>query len=187
MIDFVLALFALGAASPAPAQHADPAVMAAHRTALQRLDWMNGVWRGEAVVTTPSGVLRLTQTERVGSMLEGTVKVIEGKGFFPDGRAAFNAFAIISFDPATRAYTFRSYSGGRAGSFPVTATDRSFRWEVPAGPGATIRYHARLEAGRWRETGERVVAGRPPERIIDMTLLRVDETSWPAAGGPGPR
>ena len=187
MINFLLAVLALGAGTPAPAQHADLADMAAHRAALQRFDWMNGVWRGEAVIMTPSGELRRTQTERVGSMLDGTVKVIEGKGFFPDGRVGFNAFAVISFDPVTRAYTFRSYTGGRAGSFPATATDRGFRWEVPAGRGATIRYHARLESGRWRETGERIFAGRPPERIIDMTLVRVSETSWPAAGGPSPR
>lgn len=184
---YVLPALLLAAATPAPAQQADPAVIATHRVAIDKLAWMDGVWRGQATVRTPSGELRLTQTERVGPMLDGTVRVIEGKGYMADGRVGFNAFAVVSFDPRTNAYTFRSYTGGHSGNFPATVEANGYRWETPAGPNAVVRYHARLENGRWRETGERVVQGQAPQQFFDMTLTRVGDTSWPASGGPAAR
>ena len=43
---------------------------------------MDGTWRGPAWTLLPSGEKHeLTQTERVGSMLDGSIKVIEGRGY----------------------------------------------------------------------------------------------------------
>ena len=62
--------------------------------------------RGPAWTILPSGQKHtITQTERIGSFLDGSVKVIEGRGYEPDGRVGFNAFGTISYNPATRAYT----------------------------------------------------------------------------------
>jgi hypothetical protein len=166
----------------ATAQAVDPAMIEAERAAIAKLGWMDGTWRGPAVTQSPGGEHKVTQTERIGNFLGGTIKVIEGKGFNPDGSVGFNAFAVISYDPATKAYTFRSYAQGRAGTFSIVPQGTGYVWEIPAGP-ATIRYTATLENGKWHEVGDRVVPGQAPQRFFDMQLTRVGDTDWPAAGG----
>ena len=41
---------------------------------------------------------------------------------------------------------------------------------------------ATVRDGVWHETGDRVVAGQPPVRIFEMTLRRIGDSQWPAAG-----
>lgn len=166
----------------AAAQAVDPAMIEAERAAIAKLGWMDGTWRGPAVTQSPGGEHRVTQTERIGNFLGGTVKLVEGKGFNPDGSIGFNAFGVISYDPATSAYTFRSYAQGRAGTFSIVPQGNGYVWEIPAG-GMTIRYTATMENGKWHEVGDRVTSGQPPQRFFDMLLTRVGDTDWPAAGG----
>jgi hypothetical protein len=52
---------------------------------------------------------------------------------------------------------------------------------------ATIRYTATIRDGTLREIGERIAPGAEPQRIFEMTLKRVGETDWPAAGAITPR
>ncbi|MFL5383523.1 MAG: DUF1579 domain-containing protein [Longimicrobiaceae bacterium] len=181
----VLALLAAagGAASPAAAQGQDPAaLLAAQRAAMAPLAVMDGVWRGPAWTILQSGQRHeITQTERIGPFLGGSVKVIEGRGYDPDGTVTFNAFGIISYDPATRGYRFHTYAQGRAGDFTLTPTADGYVWEIPAGP-MTIRYTATIRDGAWREVGDRIVPGREPVRFFEMNLRRVGDTDWPAAG-----
>jgi hypothetical protein len=43
----------------------------------------------------PSGEkLALTQTERIGPMLQGAIKVVEGRGYNQEGALVFNAFLL---------------------------------------------------------------------------------------------
>ena len=51
----------------------DPQVLiAAQREGMAPLAYMNGVWRGPATTTLPSGeVHNITQTERIGPFLDG--------------------------------------------------------------------------------------------------------------------
>lgn len=172
---------ALGCSPLAAQQPSADDLLAAQRTAMARLAWMDGEWRGPAVTQTETGQHRVTQTERIGGMLDGSIKVIEGRGFNPDGSKGFNAFAVISYDPASAKYEFRSYAQGRAGTFAITPNGNGYVWEIPAGP-MTIRYTATLADGTWNEVGERVVAGRPPVRFFEMNLRRTGESTWPAAG-----
>ena len=184
----MLALLAGSVAGADPGRPEDP--RPAQVSALARLKAFDGLWRGPATVLTPTGqTLQLVQTERVGPMLGATLRVIEGRGHLSDrgdGPPAFNAFAVISFDPRTNKYNFRSHAHGYAGDFPLEVTDDGFRWEMPAGP-ATMRYAATVKDGVWSETGERVIPGQPPVRIFEMRLKRVGDTDWPAAGAIGPR
>lgn len=157
------------------------------RVALQRLQQFDGVWRGEARVHNPDGSgLALTQTERVGPMLDGTLRVIEGRGYLPDGSLGFNAFAVISFAPGSGRYTFWSHAQGYAGDFPLEVRDDGFSWSIQAGP-ATLKYTATLKDGMWIEVGERIEPGKPPVRTFEMQLRRVSGTDWPAGGAPGPK
>jgi hypothetical protein len=161
------------------------ALLAAERDALKPLAFMDGVWRGPAWTSLPSGVKHeVTQTERIGPFLDGTVKVIEGRGYDASGKVTFNAFGIVSFDPEKKGYKLHSYAKGLAGDFALTPSDSGYVWEIPAGP-TTIRYSAAIRRGKWREIGERLAPGQPSEQFFEMNLVRVGATGWPAAGAVG--
>ena len=162
-------------------------VVAAQVEAMKLLHAMNGEWRGPAWTLLPSGEkLALTQTERIGPMLQGAIKVVEGRGYNRDGELVFNAFGVVSFDPGTRSYSLRSYSQGRTGNFALNVTDNGYSWEIPAGP-ATIRYTAVVKDGTLREIGERFLPGKEPLRIFEMNLTRVADSNWPSSGAVGPK
>ena len=171
-----------GPGRPDPAQ-----LIAAQKEALARLSFMDGVWLGTAQTTLPGGEKHVvTQTERIGPFLDGSVKVIEGRGYEDSGKLTFNAFGTVSFNPATRSYTMRAHAQGNAGDFALTPTADGFIWEIPAGP-MTIRYTATVKDGAWREVGDRIVPGKDPVRFFEMNLKRVGDTTWPAAGAIGPK
>src|SRR5512132_737806 len=103
----VLLALVAGFASPAFAQgRPDPATLiAAQKEAMAAFSAMDGVWRGPAWTILQNGEKHhITQTERIGPFLDGSVKVIEGRGYDPDGRVTFNAFGTISYNPATKSY-----------------------------------------------------------------------------------
>jgi hypothetical protein len=169
-------------AEPPPRAYDPAAAMAAQRQAMARLAFLDGTWRGPARQTMPDGkVHELVQTERVGPMLDGTIRVIEGRGYDADGAIAFNALAVLSWDPARQAYGMRAYAMGHAGDYAFRPTEDGLVWEIPAGP-ATIRYTATVANGTWREVGERIAADKPPQRFFEMTLQRIGDGDWPAAG-----
>jgi hypothetical protein len=174
---------AVAASSSAAAQAPDPAAMlAAQRTAMAPLAYMDGVWRGPAWTILQSGQRHeVTQTERIGPFLDGSVKVLEGRGYDANGTVTFNAFGTISFNPATHAYSLHSYAQGFSGDFVLTPTTDGYVWEIPAGP-VIIRYTAVVKDGAWREVGDRIMPGREPVRFFEMNLRRVGDTDWPAAG-----
>jgi hypothetical protein len=165
-----------GQAPPSP-----QALIGEQRTAMAKLAFMDGVWRGPAWTITPEGRHEVIQTERIGPFLDGSVKVIEGRGYNPDGSVGFNAFGIISWDRAKQSYAFHSYAQGHSGDFPFKATEKGYEWEVPAGPNAIIRYTAVVADGAYRETGQYVAGDSPPRQIFEMNLKRVGGTGWPAA------
>lgn len=175
----------IAASAPAQAQNADQTSIAAQRAAIAVLSWMDGEWRGEAVTQSPSGPHRVTQTERIGSLLGGSIKLVEGKGFNRDGTVGFNAFGVIAFDPRTKAYTLHSWAQGREGNFALEATSSGYVWRIPAGPG-TIVYTAKVKDGHWNEVGDRIVPGKPPQRFFEMNLTRLGDGRWPAGGGLTP-
>ena len=182
LLAFGISLTASGQGRPDPA-----ALIAAQREAMAPLAFMDGVWRGPAWTILPSGEKHnITQTERIGPFLDGSVKVIEGRGYNADGTVGFNAFGTISYNPATHVYTLHSYAMGNVGDFVITRTGDGYTWEIPAGP-MTIRYTAVIKDGAWREVGDRIVPGKDPVRFFEMNLKRVGDTNWPAAGAISPK
>lgn len=176
------------AIAPAAAQAPDtPALLAAQRQAMQALAAMDGVWRGTARVTLPDGKTReLVQTERVGSMLGGSIKVIEGRGHGADGSLDFNAFAVVSFSPATGKYSLSSWAQGLKGDFSFEPRPDGFVWTMNFG-STSVRHTAVVQKGSWTEVGERLVEGQPPVRLVEMKLRRIGSTDWPAAGAVAAR
>ncbi len=185
----VALLLLLAAATTARAQgRPDPAkLIAAQQEALAKLAFMDGVWRGTAWSLLPSGEKHtITQTERIGPFLDGSIKVIEGRGYDSAGKVTFNAFGTVSYSPATKAYTLHSHAMGSVGDFALTPMTEGFTWEIPAGP-MTLRYTATIKGGTWLEVGDRIQAGKEPVRFFEMTLKRVGDTAWPAAGAVPPK
>lgn len=174
-------------AKPAPARSAqarpDPAALiAAQKSALAPLAFMDGAWRGTAVTVLPDGSKHsVTQTERIGAFLDGSVKVIEGRGHEADGRVSFNALGIVYFDSARNALRFQAHAMGMSGDYSFVPTATGYVWEIPAGP-MTIRYTATIQGDAWHEVGDRVMPGQPEQRFFEMNLMRIGDSSWPSAG-----
>lgn len=159
--------------------------LGAQREAIKALDFIDGTWRGAAKAEEAPG--GLTQTERAGSMLEGSVKLVEGRGYDSAGRTVFNAFAIISFDPVKRTYSMRSHAMGFAADFPLTVTANGFSWSRREGPDREIRYTTTITGGEWHEIGERLSPGKPPVKTFEMRLRRLSDTKWPLGEPVPPR
>ena len=189
MIRRCMAALALTATFGAQAQgQPDTAtLLAAQGQAMAPLAMLDGTWRGSLKLFQPGGAVReLVQTERVGPMLDGSIKVIEGRSYGADGRTEFNAFAIVSFDVASARYQFHSHALGHAGDFDFEARPDGFVWRVVMGP-VTIRHAAVVKDGRWDEVTERLAEGQPPVKLVELSLRRIGDTDWPAAGAVAPR
>ncbi len=187
MRPLAIALLAVSFTCAAQERPDPAALMSAQREAMAAFAFMDGAWRGQATTTLPSGEKRtIVQTERIGPLLSGSVKVIEGRGYDSDGRTTFNALGIISYDVGKKAYTMRSYAMGFSGDYPVTRTADGFSWEIPAGP-ATIRYTAVVKDGKWIEVGDRIVPGSDPVRFFEMRLTRIADSEWPSGGAIPPK
>lgn len=157
-----------------------PTRLAAQREAMEKLAFMDGAWRGTAQAGSDSGALM--QTERIGPLLDGTVKLVEGRTHDGAGKVRFNVFAVISYDPAKRAFVMSSYAMGYAGDYPLTVRADGFSWSHPAEPGVIMRYTATINGDQWHETGERVAGNEPPVKVLEMRLRRLSESAWPEGG-----
>lgn len=185
---FVTGLLGLLLAHPVLAQQPPDtaALLARQRDAMKALAQLDGTWRGSAKIHLPGGVKELTQTERVGPMLDGAIKVIEGRGYGADGRTEFNAFAVVRYDVASGRYRMNSNAQGHAGDFEFEARPDGFVWRMVFGP-VTIRHTAVVKDGRWDELSERLMDGQPPVKLAELSLRRLGDTDWPAAGAVPPR
>ena len=183
-----LVLLALAPAAIAQ-QGYDPAVrIAAQKEAMAKLSAVSGEWRGPAKTLMRDGTWHeITQTERMGPMLDGVLREIEGRGYEADGKLSFNALGIISYNPDAKTYAFHSYAMGQQGDFPWMITPTGFAWETPAGPGMTTHYDITIRDGVWHEVGTLVTKDKPPVKTFEMILKRIGDTTWPAAGIVGPK
>jgi hypothetical protein len=188
LVPFAVALASWGTATSASQQSSDPhTLIAAQKAAIAKVTMLEGEWRGTASMTMPDGTVHhFIQTERIGPMLDGSLRVIEGRSYDDEGHTVFNAFAVISYDPGTQVYTMHSYAQGRAGNFKFVPTANGYHWEIPAGP-ITIRYAAVIKDGPLTEAGERMVPGQMPVKFFNMELTRLGASSWPAADPVSPR
>jgi hypothetical protein len=151
------------------------------------LRFMFGEWTGTAKgVGFDRQPYEITQTERVGPMLDGDITIIEGRGYEASGDLKFNAFAVISYDKRADKWEIRSYNDGRSGTFPFELTDNGYVWSIPAGPNAIMRFTAEFEGDSWYSIGEYVPAEGPASKTFEMNLKRIGDTPWPSAGAVQP-
>ncbi len=166
----------------------DPATLIAQqRTAMASMAFLNGVWRGPAWILLPSGKqITFTQTERIGPFLDGSIEMIDGRGYSSEGKLIFNAFGVLSYDSAQHSYSMHSYAQGHSGDFKFKPSANGYTWEIPAGP-MTIRYTADVKNGVLHEVGTRILPSNDSFKFFEMNVRRVGDTDWPNAGAIGPR
>ncbi|MEO1135161.1 MAG: hypothetical protein AAFW68_00960 [Pseudomonadota bacterium] len=165
------------AAAAQPPQTQTPAPMV--REAMEKLDWMVGDWRGEGWRVMPGGREEFQVDEKVRHELGGLIILVHGQGWSvaEDGSKVegHKAFGVFSYDAYAQSYHFDAFvkEGYQTRNRPDVG-DNSFRWSHPAGPGAEMRYYARLtDAGEWLETGERCEA----ETCVQTFEMRLKRAS----------
>lgn len=182
----ILSLILMAAPVAASAQAQYPEGTETQRAAMQALSWLDGEWRGTATAKTGrETTVTMPHTERIGTAVGGSVRLIEGRSYNADGTTAFNALAVLSWDDAAGRYMMRSYANGQAIDVPLEGDANGFRWVVPS-RGGEIRYETRLVDGEWIETGDYVMPGREPMRVIELRLRRIGDTGWPSADPVSP-
>lgn len=159
--------------------------LAAQREAMKALAFMDGEWRGTASAEEAPGEMR--HTERVGTLLDGTIRLVEGRAYDSAGKTRFNAFAVISYDPVRRTYTMHTQAMGYAGNYPLTVRPDGFSWSHPDRPGTVVRYKATIKDGEWHEVGERIAGDAAPVKTVELRVRRTGASAWPQAGTVEPR
>jgi hypothetical protein len=181
---FAVAALAAAAVAAAHAQRPQnipgpQELMAVQREKMKPLAKMDGTWRGPAWTIEADGKKHhVMQTERIGPFLDGTVKVLEGRGYLPDGTVGFNAFGVVYYDMQKKAYGLRSWAQGRTGDFKFEPTADGYAWEVEF-PGGKVRYVATVSGNKLREIGHTHLQGREPMQTFEMNLERIGDTDWP--------
>jgi hypothetical protein len=155
------------------AQAPDPAVA---RAAIAKLGFMVGRWRGDAWQLRGNERIGTAMLEVVEPRLGGTVLLVEGRGSIQDSTGAehvvHHALGILSHDPATQAYTLRSYlSTGQLGDFAVTLLEDGVQWSR-AVPGGQVRNTARFTREEWHEVGEFSRDGLNWLQVMEIRLRR---------------
>jgi len=157
-----------------------PSRIEAERKAMVALAFLDGEWRGEAQTDTR----KIVHTERAGTLLDGSIRLIEGHSYDSAGKTGFNALGIISYDPVQHSYSMHSYAMGFASDFPLEVRADGYSWTLPQGPGGPVRYTATVRNGEWVEIGERIAGGA---KVFEMRLKRIGPGGWPNAGAVRPR
>lgn len=148
----------------------------AAQSAMARLDFMVGRWRGEAWQLRGSERVQTQMVETVDRKLGGVVLLVEGRGTVenPGGedRVVHHALGVMSFDPGGGNYTLRSYlATGQSGDFALTLVDGGVTW-TRAVPGGNIRNTARFTTDEWHEIGEFSSDGATWRQVMELRLHR---------------
>ena len=143
---------------------------------MKKLGYLVGDWKGTATVQTPSGPKTVNQTEHIQWALDSVVLVIEGTGT-EQGRATFNALALVNFDPASKQYKFRSYlkEGTTTDAYFKILEENKFEWGFDIPSGGQVKYMITLDPVKktWYKLGEYSPDGARWMKSIEMNLVKL--------------
>jgi hypothetical protein len=142
--------------------------------AMKKLGFLIGKWAGEARILRGSGeAVELVQTEEAQYKLNGLILTIEGVGRTKaEGKAALQAFGIVSYDDEAGAYRMRAYNDGRYLETELKLADdgKGAVWGFSIGEVKTHSVLRINEKGEWTELAEIMVGSSPPRKLMELTV-----------------
>lgn len=158
-------------AQPSPPAEPDPGI-----EAMRKLDRLAGRWEGSGWMRRgPGEPARIRSTETVEYRLGGRVLVVEGQHWAADDPSLMvhHALGVISHDPETGRYRFRTYlASGQEGDHEMWLDGDAIVWLID-GTEREIRYTITIRDGEWHEGGEiSMDGGKTWHEFFGMNLKR---------------
>ncbi|MCX6225076.1 MAG: hypothetical protein NTV01_10080 [Bacteroidia bacterium] len=158
------------------AQQANPEVVARKIDAMQKMNRLEGRWHGKGWIRKGQGEPKwFDQREDVVYKLNGLLLLIEGTGTNPGtDQVVFNAFAMMSYDPAKEQYNFLSHTlDGNSANTTGHWEGEKFIWGFNIPQGGSIRFTMNLETpGQWQESGEYSPDQKTWYKYLEMSLTK---------------
>lgn len=153
------------------------------KSALKKLDFLTGTWRGNGWVMTGANKRdAFTIEETAQFKLDGLIWQVEGLGKAKDAatneeKTVHNALGLISYDPVQKIYQWKTYTFQGYG-IETTAEigDKRFVWKMQNPQvGGTVRFTITLtETGNWLEIGEMTPdEGKTWFKFFEMQLQKI--------------
>jgi hypothetical protein len=167
-------IYCIATSVPSMAQPPRAPNIEAQRAAMKKLEFLVGRWAGEAHVLRGLGEpVVLAQTEEAQYKLDGLVFLIEGVGRSKeDGKLAFQALGIISYDDESGSYRMRAFNDGRFLETDVKLLDngKGITWGFASGQFRTRSVLRITEKGDWTELAEITIGSQPPRKFMELSV-----------------
>jgi hypothetical protein len=160
------------------AQMPDPT---ANKEAMKKLSVWLGQWKGEGSMQMGPGAAKKSLVdEKIEMKLDGTIMVVEGIGKNIDPTTkqetvVHNAFGIISYDVASKAYKFKTYTkeGRSTDAYFNIIAESKYEWGFDF-PGGKYKYTITLDPVKkiWNEIGEYSRDGATWMKTFEMNLVK---------------
>lgn len=148
---------------------------------MQKLSYLAGKWKGEAIAKQRSGPdTKVVQEENIQFKLDNTIMIFEGTGRNPANlnEIMFNAFAILSYDENKKEFSMTSHlkDGSQTQAYYKVLAENHFEWGFDVQNNAKMRYDIKLDpkAKSWYETGEYSPDGVTWYPFIELKLTKLD-------------
>ena len=153
----------------------------AQRSAMKKLNFLVGEWKGEGWMEfVPDQRRTFKGTEIVQTKLDGLLLTIEGLhrgqlGGKGEEVVVHNAFALVSYDDKAKRYRFQGFTArGNHEDTEGKVTEGQLVWGMKIPQFGDVRYTIKLDdKGRWFEIGEVSQDGKAWRKFFEMTLERV--------------
>jgi hypothetical protein len=146
------------------------------RAAMKKLDFLVGMWTGNALITRgPGEKTELLQTEEAGYKLDGLILVIEGIGRTKsDGVPILQALGIISYADESKIYHMRAFNDGRFLETEIRLLEqgKGMTWSFMFGEIKTKSVLRINENGDWTELHEIIVGSQPSRKLMEVAVRR---------------
>lgn len=146
------------------------------RSAMEKIRFMEGNWKGSGWIQMGPQLHEFTQTEAVVFHANGTTLTIDGLGRAADNpdEIIHQAFAVISYDQTADKYLMRAIraDGNHVDADFAVNTDGSITWGFEHPMAGKIRYTIRHDAGKWIENGAMSRDGKNWTPFFEMQLER---------------
>lgn len=144
------------------------------RGEMKKLDAMVGQWKGTGWIQQGKERENFTGTENVQRKIDGLAILVEGRFVDKKDVVVHETLGVLSYNQTSKDYDFNTFlHTGRKGQYTMKAVEGGFQWGFSF-PGGVVRYHIKLTADTWHETGEMSMdEGKTWRQFFEMTLKKV--------------